>query len=333
MASIKSKNIFYLIIITTIASGCQDRFNDISNQTTYTTLTSIQESFTVTSSIWLSTDEIVFAIEDSDRQNPNPFLIYNIEKQTWNQLTIPANPICQVNGFGFLESLPNGNIGYINTCIENGSTRKSIEEINLSTGETKKLSGIESIKVAGKFTFSTDMSEMVQEDMTGRFLSNKLYYRNTLGDFQIASNFTRAMYPDWSPHKRQIAFWGTEKYLNKEPKDFTSLPEILNLSSYPWDLYLASPEGNNVTKVLSSVEDALLINWSPSKNILAFSATVDGNSGVFLLNPETLELSRIWPKLSDFDWSPDGTRILLVTTENEKDGKISHQEINIIDTK
>jgi Tol biopolymer transport system component len=184
--------------------------------------------------------------------------------------------------------------------------------------------------VAGQFSFAPDMSELIQEDMTGRFLSNMLFYRKGDTSTQIISNFTRAMYPDWSPHKREISFWGTESYPGGSPHNFTTLPEILGLNSYPWDLYISTPEGTNLIKVLSSVEDPGSIKWSPKENVIAFSGTIDGNPGVFLIDPETPKVKRFWSKAGDFDWSPDGSKMVIVDAKKENDGTIIEQNINII---
>lgn len=320
-------NLFFVFTI----SSCQSRFLDVNDEIEAFPVKPL-EGYQVGSVAWLSDYEIVFVgkQKNSDRKTPNLFLIYSTLNDQWQKISIPINQNCQVSGFSFVTRLPNKNIGYVDTCISNEKEIRNIYEINISNNEIKKLIHLEIIKVGGKFSFSPDMTELVQEDMESRFLSNKIYYENTKKTVQIVPEFTRAMYPDWSPHERQIVFWGTESYGGGKPEDFQTLPEILELSSNPWDLFISTPEGTNVVKIFSSVEDAMLIKWSPTERIIAFSGTVDGASGVFLINPKTLETKRIWSKLSDFDWSPDGKKLVVINNEKDKSGNIQNQNISII---
>lgn len=330
----KKKLILYACLIGLLMTSCQSRFLDLSSQQAYIILNR-PENYQFGSPAWLSDEVIVFVGKpsNSDRKTPSLFLAYNILGQQWKTILVPTNQNCQISGFSFPEKLPNGHIGFVDTCITNGKEIRTIIEINISTGKTQTLMDSGPIRVAGKFSFSPDMTELVQEDMIGRFLSNKLFYRKNDDSIQIVPNFTRAMYPDWSPHDRKIAFWGTESYPGGEPNGFTTLPEILGLSSYSWDLFTATPDGTNIVKVLSSVDDALLIKWSPTERIIAFSGTIDGASGVFLANPETSEVTRIWSTLGDFDWSPDGNKIVVLDTEEDKNGKLQNKNIYVIEIK
>ena len=312
-------------------TACQSRFLDHSRQQPSTSIDPPKDTYVFSSAVWLSDEIIVFALDDSDRTMPNPFLIYNMGSQTWERLNVSSNPNCQAAGFGFLERLPNGNVGYVNTCIANGLETRTIDEINISSGQIQTLLDSGLIRVAGKFAFSPDMTELVQEDMISRFLSNKVFYRKDDRLVQIAPNFLRAMYPDWSPHERQIAFWGTESYPGGNPKDFTTLPEILDLSSYPWDLFISTPEGDNIVKVFSSVADPMLIRWSPTERKIAFSGIIDDAPGVFILDLKTSEVTRVWSRSADFDWSPAGTEIIVLNSEKDKDGNIKKQDINILE--
>jgi hypothetical protein len=323
------KKCFVLAFLVALAA-CQSRF--LEGQPTLTVINNPGD-YQYGSPVWLSNELIVLLGKriDAVRTSPTFFLSYNLDLKKWIAIPVSTDSNCQLSGASFPEKLSNHNIGFVDTCITGGNEIRTIREINISTGEIGLLLNPGIGGVPGKFSFSSDMTELVQEDMTGRFLSNKLFYLKNDEVFQILPDFTRAMYPDWSPLGRQIAFWGTENYSGGDPEEFTTLSEILGLSSYSWDLFISTPEGMDVVKVFSDVDDVLLLAWSPNAEKIAFSGTIDGNSGVFVLDLNTSNVTRIWSKLGDFDWSPDGAKILILDTEKDSNGNIKNQSINILD--
>jgi hypothetical protein len=334
----KQISIFCICVIFAMLTSCQTRFSDMSNQQKSTPINFAEKGFYY-SPTWISDNTIVFNYKTSEDPPRYPDIVipdlrfYNLEKGIWKKIVVKADQNCPWLGFGFLQRLPDNNLGFIRMCTNNGDMTDTLQEMDITTAEIKTLMGTEYARSPGQFSFSPDMSELIQENMTGRFLSNQLFYTKGSVSTQIVPDFIRAMYPNWSSYDREIAFWGTKTYPGSKPTEFKTLPEILGLSSSPWDLYISTPEGLNPQKVLSSIENPGLIKWSPKKKIIAFAGEFSGVPGIWLVDPATSKVTRIWAKSSDFDWSPDGSKMVILDEEKDKTGKILSQNINIIDVK
>src|SRR5258708_1940576 len=331
----KCSQTIYMILAFAFLSGCQSSFLDKSKQDKYMSITP-EENGNYSFPTWVSNNIIVFFYQTNPHTNYldplKPDLrFYNIEGNKWGKVQLPSDNSCPYLVFDFLQRLPDQNIGYLNRCTDNGQEVRTIREVDISTGKITTLMDSGPLGVAGQFSYSPDMSELVQEDMTGRFLSNKLFYRQAKpSSAQIIPNFTRAMYPNWSLVEREIAFWGTEAYSGGNPTDFKTLSEILALSSYPWDLYISTPEGTDLEKVLTSVKDARFIKWSPKVGNIAFSGNYAGEPGVWLVNPKTSVITRIWSVSGEFDWSPDGNKMVILDQVTDQAGTILSQRISIM---
>jgi hypothetical protein len=276
--------------------------------------------------------------EDFDQDylvNPKSHVImeelysYNIDEQGWTKIPItPEN--CHSGDIG-VDRLPNGNIGLVYSC--RNDNKAIIREFDISMENAKTLfenniSPNWEIGIVGSYAFSPDMSEFVQEDATGNYLDNQLYYIVPgKPPKQIVPDFIRAMMPAWSSESREIAFWGTADYYGgKKPTDAT----WQGLLFAPSKLYLSSPEGNNARAILSDIEDPSGIAWSPTKNIIAFACKFKGVEGLWLIDPTTLEVTRIWNKRVGFSWSPDGKKIVISDADYDS-GKYKNASINIIE--
>jgi Tol biopolymer transport system component len=167
--------------------------------------------------------------------------------------------------------------------------------------------------VAQSFTFSPDMSQFVQENRIGGGLSDKLLLVSTDKSVkELLPDFQRARSPAWSADGKTIAFAGTkESPVNKE---LTSEQDIERLFFYPWDIYLMHANGSNPRILLPLVGTIYGLKWSPTnENLLLFG----GNSfnhvpGIWLLDITNMSVKRIWNKNSLLDWSPDGSKIVLL---------------------
>jgi dipeptidyl aminopeptidase/acylaminoacyl peptidase len=331
--------------------GCKSSFTDVSKQVNSSSI-SLPESKHVYSATWLSDSTIVFvrSLEGKDFDhdylvNPKSIVVneelylYDIETQKWERILLGNELNCHAQDVGLLKRLPNNKLGLLQTCRNSG--RGVIREIDMLTKDTQILFDNHTypnadVDVVMTYAFSPEMTELVQEDATGRFLDNQLYYIE-LGEKpkQIFSDFIRAMTPAWSPYNREIAFWGTENFHGDKDPDLKTSWDITGLATYPWDLYIASPEGGNVRILLSSIEDPAEISWSPTKNIIAFSGKFEKKDGLWLLDPVSLEITRIWNKRVGFSWSPDGTKIITTfvkqSLDNFPDIAIEEQSVKIIE--
>lgn len=340
----KASGLFCILLFLWLTAACQLRqtnFSDISGHVKSIPVTPSEER-SYFYPVWLSDKTITFLVfpaGDSffSGNSDNPELrLYNSVNDNWSKVYVQPDTTCRWRDFNFLQRLPSQRLGFVETCssYDLDTIVKTIREMDLSTGESNILiEPLVEIRNIGPFSYSSDMTELIQEDMANHILGNKLFYRQGKNLIQIVPNFIRAMHPAWSPHDRQIAFWGTENYPGKKPGEFKTLSDISELALYPWDLYISDPEGGNIRKLLSSVQGALTIKWSPQENIIAFSGTVEGVPGIWLIDPETSALTHVWAVMGDFDffdWSPNGKKMVVVNSDLDEEFKVTGQEINII---
>lgn len=339
---IDMKHLLILSFLMIFISSCKTSFTDISHEVKSSNVPLPENQHLYYSSAWLSENTIVFLKELEDKDfnhdylfNPESIVVldeiysYNVITQEWANVDLGNKLDCHAQDIGYLERLPNNKLGLVQSC--RGSGIDVILEFDISTGEIRTLfknntSPNVEIKWIGSYAFSPDMTELVQEYPIGRYLSNQLYFIK-LGEKpqQIFTNFIRVMIPAWSPYNREIAFWGTERYGDEKGTDLKTTEDIVGLASHPWDLYISSPEGDNVRLMLTSIEDPAGISWSPTKNIIAFSGKFERTEGLWLFDPVSLEITRIWKKRVGFSWSPDGTKI--ITTYPD----IDEQSVNILE--
>jgi hypothetical protein len=319
-----------------VFSSCQPQFLDKSGQAKVTSIFQPEVESYVASPVWLTDTKILFSfvsvIDSKNAETIIPDLrFYHVDEEKWEKLSVTNDNNCRILNFSFQQRLPNHNLGFYNTCLsDNGSITSVLQEMDITAGEVKTLLESDFSISVGQFSFSPDMSELIQEDKTGRFLSNKLFYKHGDMSRQILPGFTRAMYPSWSHLERLIAFWGTENYPGDNGEELDTLPEISALALYPFDLYVSSPEGTNIEKIVDAVQDPLFIKWSPTERMIVFAGTFNNLPGIWLVDPATAKVTRIWQRSGEFEWSPDGSKIVIVNSENDEEGKIKKQEINII---
>lgn len=293
---------------------------------------------------WLSNKSIAVIYKPpyfDGRPQDDRLHIYDIDSEVWDEVEIifddSPEPRCRINYLIRLSRLPNGNLGMVKLC--NGNEEEAVVEYNMSTGQHKVLQlYVDSpINSVGEFSYSPSMSELIQEDSTGYLLTTTIYYVDNKSNniLQIAPDFIRADRPAWSPHNREILFWGTEKVPDGMlPTQIANRFDLINIVYYPWDLYLSSPDGTNLRKIVSSVEEHISAKWSPTQeNIIAFSGIYRNVSGIWLLDLETMNITRIYKKhVSSFDWSLNGKKIVFIETDAIFNGTpIYEHEIGIID--
>jgi len=343
------KRLLILSIFIVSISGCKSSFADVSKDVSSSNI-HLPENNHVYSAAWLSDSKIIFVKslerEDFDHDylvNPKSIVVmdelysYDVSTQKWESVVLGNEFNCHAQDIGMLERLPNNKLGLLQTCRSHG--RGIISEFDPISKDMQILFDNGAypnvdVNVVMTYAFSPKMTELVQEDATGRFLNNELYYIK-LGEKpkQIFSDFIRAMTPAWSPYNREIVFWGTEDFYGDKDPELKTSWDIGGLATYPWNLYISSPEGNDARILLSSIEDPAGISWSPAKNIIAFSGKYEKKDGLWLVDPVSLEVTRIWNKRVGFSWSPDGTKIITTYVKQSLENypEIEEQSVNIIE--
>jgi Tol biopolymer transport system component len=175
----------------------------------------------------------------------------------------------------------------------------------------------------GEFAFAPDMSLIMQEESEGSGLNNKLYWVNTDGSMELAlRNFERARSPTWSSDGRLIAFVGTADY-SDQTDGLLNWSQIESRLLHPWDLYLMEPDSKDIRILIPDLGRPYLLKWSPmDTNLLSFAGHIyDEIPGIWILDTETLQLTRIWNRNADYDWSPDGRSVVIIAEEGESEDR------------
>ncbi len=253
-------------------------------------------------------------------------IVYSISTGKIYELPIPAKPDECVSAWvaGPLTRLPNSNLGFVYECNLDPVGNK--ETLYMWDREADSLQALvqypESIAASG-YAFAPDMSELIQESAIGAGLNNQLYRVHPDGRLeQLLADYQRVRTPSWSPDGLTIAFMGTMAYPPGEPD---TAKEIENLFYYPWDLYLMNVDESNVHMLLSGIVNGSGVQWLPQGKFLSFMGQYRTKEGIWFLNPDTSQVTRLWPYPTAYDWSPDGIQMVIIERD-EKTG-VAHPAI------
>jgi len=61
------------------------------------------------------------------------------------------------------------------------------------------------------------------------------------------------------------------------------------------------------------------LKWSPNSQLLAYAGDSQDSKGIWILDIDSLELVRVWPDNTFYDWSPDGTQMVVIAQDKEGD--------------
>ena len=121
---------------------------------------------------------------------------------------------------------------------------------------------------------------------------------------QDCTKLGKATTPSWSPDGNQIAFLAS--------------PEAIGLSGRdrlapPWEIYVMNPDSLRVRRVTEQLAGPSRPAWSPDSRWIAFSATIKGEPGTWLLDTSTDSLHRFTNTTAeDIAWSPEGKRVAIL---------------------
>lgn len=272
---------------------------------------------------WLADDQVAFEYGE-EFLGPSwktRIVVYTISIREWQEVPAPSKPNECFSAWaeGPLARLPNGNLGFIYRCnLEPIGDKETLYMWDRQADSLQVLQQYpENIAAAG-YTFSPDMSELIQESAVGAGLNDELYRVHSDGHLeQLFATYQRVRTPSWSPDGNTIAFMGTESYPGGDSKDFDTFAQIEDLLKYPWDIYLMDADGRNERIVVPMVSEAGILKWSPQDDLLAFAGTYQGTPGIWVFDPNSaeLKLTRIWRESVTFDWSPDGRRMFIIERE------------------
>lgn len=304
------------LLIVILLAGCAPKsYQDVINSVSSEQLLSPEGEYK--SVAWLDQDHIAFIYRPmtSTSQEPNDNFrvgVFEISTSTTKELNVlPATLDCYSgqSELSNLSKLPNGSLGFILHCKPGNY---SLYIIDPDSEKIKKWQTYPRFD-ARSFSFSPDMTQLIQENGSGGGLSEKLLLVSSDKTMkELLPDFQRARSPAWSSNGEMIIFAGTRN--NAEDFSITTSKDIESLFFYPWDIYVMDADGSNPEILLPSVGTIYGLNWSPTnENILLFGgSSFDNVDGVWLLNISDLSVMRIWNKNTNFDWSPDGSQVVLL---------------------
>lgn len=303
-------------LLTCLLTSCQPSYEDITDQIKVQPL-ALPEGY-LTEVAWLPGNQLAFDYRPDFHSPSLETRVRILDLGTASLREIPLPPLpenCFSAWWDLVKRLPNGKLGLVYHCNNEPSGYRDTLYMWDSQSEVLQilLSYPHPFGV-GDFAYSTDMSELIQEDIRGAALSQHLYRFYDDGRIErLLPTFQRAHSPSRSIDDWTIAFVGTEIYPGGDPDTFTQWRQIEGLARHPWDLYLMEGDGTNVRSVLSGLTDVHLVKWSPTnKNLLAFVGRYKGKDGLWLFDTVTSDLRLVWSGRLTYDWSPDGTQMFVI---------------------
>ena len=275
---------------------------------------------------WLDADTITFVYRLSGFGNSLGdfrIAVYTLSNNNLQDIPIPPKPEHCSHApaiINHLNRLPNGNLGYIYPCSSmEAGIAGILYEWNPDTNIVAQRYYYPPPFRASSYTFLPNMSQLIQENARGPGLNNELYRVGQDGKLiQLFPNYQRVAEPSWSPNGQVMAFIGTEVY-PKQTSDPKTWEQTEDLLLYPWDLFLMDLDGNDIRVLLPEVGRLYQLKWSPDGSFLAFARDPEHAEGIWILDIDTLELVRVWPENTFYDWSPDGTQMAIIAQDQEGD--------------
>ncbi len=307
-----------LVILLGCVSGCGSKlYQDISSTVSAQQLSVPEGEYE--SVAWLDEDHIAFIYRPEELMPDDlgtDFRISIFEISGGKTTTLPHISIPSIcfssSAISELTRLPDSSLGFVFRCRSENGISGTLFMWDFNQNAYVELQNYPEFS-ARNFSFSPDMSKLIQENGVGGGLNNELY----LVDFENAvtkllPEFKRARSPAWSYDGKTIAFAGTKE--NQQNTNVATWQDIESLAYYPWDIYLMDSDGSNVRILLPLVGNVYDLKWSPTNsNFLLFGGTAfDEVDGVWLLDISDKSVKRLWTENTRFDWSPDGSKIVVL---------------------
>jgi WD40 repeat protein len=285
---------------------------------------------------WLRGGQVVL---ETDPPAPSGFdsklFVYD-EHEGLMRLPLKQDPDCIGTGFSQPSALADGRLGFAKRCSIHvphtlGDVRVTMEAIDLRTGDVSALMssplGLTGTPTGGAMWGSESSWDPEVEKGIARigvlgcetlvWLTHDgvAYAMVEVDDppftWRLDDEFTgtgrgcrsngRAMSPAWSPTGDTIAFFGSA-----HAPDI----DIWDVIDDPWNLYLMDADELQPKIALGDLHPDVGLQWSPDGRFLAFTATIDGEHGLWVYSVEDDTVrGTLAEGIALAAWSPDGMHI------------------------
>ncbi len=252
-------------------------------------------------------------------------IVYNIDTDIQQQVNLLPLEECISSWSLVIDVLPSGALGIVNQCnfhqdrIINRYSR--LISWHPDSEVTTVLQQLPIGKDVWTFSFLPDMSEgIIGFDSSGGIVG-ELVQINASGEIQdFVPQFGRARDGSYTPDGSQIAFFASERVPEYEDSPLGGRPALEYQLSAPWNLYLADSDGANIQELLPDVRYPWQVKWSPQGRYLAFGGVISGKRGIWVYDTVEAVLYLVWEQRTHFDWSPDGTQMVVVEAPPQNNG-------------
>ncbi len=272
---------------------------------------------------WVQPDKIALLVRKSDEAGVLSERLLLLETVKGNYTEVPVARTNRCDGGHSAISigrLPDGRLGYVNRCalvFTQVSARiygSLLRAIDTESFEDEVLIETGPPFVISELAFSPDM-ETAFLSRTGanthKVINLWRQDRGLQGSPSILSTASKS--PSWTSSGDRIAYFATRD------------AGIVNGSFVraDWRLYIErtfpmAAFGTSI-EVVDGITSPSDTKWSPDGETLAFSAEVDGAEGVWAYGLSDESLTRVWPRYAHFDWSLDGSGLIIIEDSDFKD--------------
>lgn len=282
--------------------------------------------------VWLAEDVLFFP--SGSVPNFKGGSVYDLHNDELQILQLELSLNCFQGNFNNWSRLPNGRLGFIYECRDESLSLVAyyLIEWDSQTDQYEtlfKYSGESLVGQAEEYAVTEDLDRVIQE-ATGGSIRHQLY-SISLEDNEIVplfSEFYRSGSPSWSPDGQQLVFAGNEAGPSALESIFAGYRSLRNEIYLPWNLYVVDRKGENVQEILSGIRFVDTIKWSPvDEALIAFRGAYKDTLGLWVFNLKNDSLTFLWPegdrRKVRFDWSPDGTQLVVLDCKSTREDEVS----------
>lgn len=243
---------------------------------------------------------------------------FDLTDNSWEEIDTESFIDCEYYRVQFINRLPDGTIGIGAHCYfeDFQGTFGRIYQYDLADKRGQLFYAFDRRMILGELAFLDTMDTWVQENNTDAGLGNELTFVHIDGgSTRLVEDFERARSPVWlTPN--MVVFFGTKT----GPDNFETLGQTFAFFDTPWTLYSLDPQTGELRVLLNAVMHGRDIEEISPSNQVAFSGNINRQDGIWTFDLDSQGLTRIWADNTMFSWSPDGSKLIVLDSLEDKLG-------------